>query len=217
MATLTLNEVIRDYYKKQLELARLHDSEKPIGNRLPWQAAMATRELMTAAIDLVSKKKAHKKASLPSEPVVIRILTGSLPELVFCNEDIVEKLKKFVSLGGEIRAFVLTGVPSAAKEKSEELKRRLGGSANVMVTVLGSENLDSKVPHFTVVGERSYRLEDPHDPIPIGALTEVFPPVPARIVFNDPKGAKTLVTIFDDLWRWVEGMSTTDPAVGQSR
>lgn len=100
-------------------------------------------------------------------------------------------MKKFVETGGKVSVLIWD------KEENVGDLPQIDG---VEIRCSGTNIDGDELNHFLVVDNDAYRYEAPHTFYPSDQFNDFYPPIPARICFNDPVGGEELVKFFDDLW-----------------
>ena len=152
-----------------------------ISNRYPWQARIAAGKLLQIA----------RTNHLP-----IRVLSGRCHE-GFYDQRLAEQLQLCKETGCSIRFLVW----QKSAEGISPALIKLSESGVIELRVSGTDQFESSVPHFILIGDRAFRQEAGHPPFNKDTVfTEYEPQVPARIDFNDPATGKVLIGMFDNLW-----------------
>jgi hypothetical protein len=196
MARLKADERLRTEYRLLLERARLGNT-KAVSNRFPWQAQEAIQALSDFANQLQSQWGATET------PVVIRILTGALPNHVFGRASTIAALTKFLRAGGEIRVIVW----AESIDTSTNLFCQLAKSfpRQVSIRLSRTDDLGNRLNHFFIVCDCAYRacayrLEEPHPKALAESFDDFEPAIPAKITFDEKDVAKNRAEFFDSLW-----------------
>jgi hypothetical protein len=178
-------------YTKILKSARARRSSDPIPNLYPWHCELAVRELIEFGLEL------HRTKSINGGFATIRILTGSCPNHVY-GRDATKLFDEFANSGGHIRALVWSESIDAERNAMCQLAKKYPKTVEVRVSRI-SDNAD-KIFHFFEVDGEAYRLEAPHKPVSAHEFSDIYPEIPARICFNDPKTGSMLRAMFDKIW-----------------
>lgn len=187
-------EIVRKY-EALMESLRTSESRDPAANRFPWQCEAALKQLA----DFATARQKETVANQSATPVVIRIRTDSFPARIYGN-DVADRLQLFVENGGELQVLLTVGECEYDLPSLQRLVNR--GNAKVKQEPC-PPSADFK-NHFCVVSEQAYRFEAPHEPftgVEFRSNDDFHPAIPARICFNDVRGAQTLTQLFDGLWR----------------
>ncbi len=153
-----------------------------------------------------------------------RIPNRTITSAIFVLKELIESAGSTVCLlTGELPHVVFDELAPLLRNRARDLYTRIlvwderpaGGTAQLCKSVAalsqdfpdrfalrfsGSREYGDRVPHFTVVDDRGYRLEDPHPYKFAGATNEADLTVQAEACFNDPKTAGRLLQLFDQLW-----------------
>ena len=168
-------------FRAILEGAAANPNLCVIANRFPWQARLATEKLLELA---------------QAQKLPIRILSGRCHE-GFYTTDFANRLQACKNNGCNIRVLVWQ---NSANCISPALVK-LAEAGTIELRVSGTDQFESTVPHFFLVGENAFRQEAGHPPFTeTTVFTDTEPQVPARIDFNDPQTGKVLSTLFEQLW-----------------
>lgn len=174
---------LKDKFEQIIQNAERYEQEILIANRFPWQSRIAIVQLLSFA---------NRKV----EPV--RVITGSCPATFY--KKLLPNFETCLESGCSIKLLVW-------KEKKEEVLSLFSSlceryPAQLALRFSGTTEHSSIIPHFMVVGESAYRQEAAghEDFDDCDDDFENAPEVPARISFNDPKGAVQLIGLFEALW-----------------
>lgn len=169
-------------FRAILEGAAANPNLCVIANRFPWQAKLAAEKLLQIA---------------QQEKLPIRVLSGRCHE-GFYNTDFASRLQACKDSGASpIRILVW----QKSTECISPALLKLADEGVIELRVSGTEQFESTVPHFLLVGEHAFRQEAGHLPFTDRTVfTDAEPQVPARIDFNDPATGKILSALFEKLW-----------------
>ncbi|HEY4259621.1 MAG TPA: hypothetical protein VGM98_05670 [Schlesneria sp.] len=155
--------------------------------RAPWQNREAILELMEMAIEEISLKR----------KVTVRILTSTFPWVVY-GPPAADRIVDFLKLGGVVRLLVWNTHVGASESLCKTFEKI--APAQFAVRFSNTHENGEKLNHVFVVGNQGYRVEAPHPVLFEEDVAEYYPEVPARVCFNDVKGAKALSASFDSIW-----------------
>lgn len=188
----------KEVYARLLLDARSSESKEPIPNRYPWHCQLAVRELLSYA---ANRQTIAQRNNAQSHPIVIRILTGTLPEYIYGSES-AEEFRSFLNAGGQVRVLAWTDAieVESKRNRGSLLKWTSDYPGLIEFKISGTKTQGDSISHFLVVDQLAYRHEAPHPYFGDQKIDDLHPEVPARICFNDSMGAERLVKFFDALW-----------------
>lgn len=193
----------RASYRDLLVQFRKRSSSDPIFHRYPWQARQAFAELLELAIEAQSKQ--------PAEPKVVRVLSGEFPWKVYGENPVRDLFVKFLELKGSLKVLIWNDRLTESRSllhSFHEISLAAGGSFEVRLS--GTTKNGEKISHLFLVGDRAYRVENPHPIYPTESVTDVDPIFPARVCFNDPSGSEKYRQFFDEVWAVCQQTLTKD-------
>ena len=166
-------------YENVLANARLAKSQHPIGNRFPWHAKVAIRELLEFA---------HSQ-----NIGGIRFISDSFSNFVYDNS-FCKLVFDYARNVGDVRAiFIGPQLPTNSLFISTLLE-----CGDIRVTQTESPGKDFQ--HFFVIGKEAYRLEKGHAPYDASNVSPISPVVASTICFSDPQTGEILHDRFEAIW-----------------
>ena len=158
-------------YIKILRNACEEQTEDVIANRLQWQTRRAHDQLLWLAA----------RGRLD-----IRILCGT-GSTQFFDGNMARCLCMCASAGCEITIIIWNDNTDQIAPGLMEM----AADGRVVLLLSGTRELGNKIHHFVLVGDRAYRVEAPHEYIPLDTeFTDTSPKLSAKICFNDPRSVK---------------------------
>lgn len=142
-------------------------------NRFRWQSRIVVSELLSLA----------NEQGLP-----VYVFAGT-PDCVFYGADFFAKYRNAAQNGSDILIIFAEPPADEVREAWKSLVKELGGPSSAgSVDVRYLSKYNDALSHFHLVGDRAYRLEQPHprlNPEDRKNLSDVFPERRARFSFND--------------------------------
>lgn len=183
MSAAKVSAEARKIYRNVVENARREASEITIPNRYPWHCRIGVSELLTLACE-------RQRLAENGETCYVRLLTGTFPDSIY--ESIRDSIVDFLGDGGIFRIMVW--------DETVEAKLLIPKRRGLEVRASGTRERGDELNHFLIVDSDAYRFEAPHRYHSRDEFTETYPPIPARICFNDAEAGAQLVRFFDDIW-----------------
>jgi len=173
-------EVLRESWKKP--------SQNVIPNLYPWHSREATKQLF---------EYATSGRRLGTHGKIVRILTGSLPDYVY-DDVMYDKIRKYVETDGQVRILVWNTTMDDVG--GGDLHDLCSGTKRLSICLSGTKDLSDELPHFVVVDDSAFRLENPHESVSQSDVSETSPRTPAMICFDNTGTGSKLSKMFDSLW-----------------